>query len=282
VKKSFFFERGLSEAKPESRRRSRGSRFATTSSWLTRTVLGILFILVAVSALAEEATQKFPFVGKISQDNVNIRAGNNQNFEILSKLNSGNFALVTEESFGWYKVRLPQSAHCYVSKDFIEKNESGSISKAGNLNLRARPNKESSSIGQIKKGDIVSIVGEDIEGWYEILPPQGCYGWVKADFVSYYSNDVVKWEEENKPKDSKKITRPSPVAVGQVQNMGFTFRKRPGSHKLVSGGKSVYYLKSDKVNLKSYEGQIISVWGDILDLKTDKLVIDVLEVEVCK
>lgn len=229
-------------------------------------------LLISSVAFAEETTQKFPFVGKVNQDNVNIRAGNNENFEILSKLNSGNLVLVAEESFGWYRIRLPQFAHCYVSKNFIEKKENEAISKANNLNLRARPNKESSALGQVKKGDVVNIVGEDAEGWYEILPPQGCYGWVKTNFVSYYSDDVVKWEGK----------KPPPVAVGQVQNMGFTFRRRPGSHKLVSGGKSVYYLKSDKVNLKSYESQAIAVWGDILDLKTDKLVIDVSEVEVCK
>ena len=170
-------------------------------------VLAIFLITALVaSAFADEgaAAQKFPFVGKVTQDSVNIRAGNNQNFEILSKLNSGNLALVAEESFGWYKIKLPQSAHCYVSRDFIEKKGNEAVSKASNLNLRARPDKESSILGQIKKCGVVNIAGEDAEGWYEILPPEGCYGWVKADFVEFDSYDMTKLEEKIAEKSEKR------------------------------------------------------------------------------
>ena len=231
------------------------------------------FALFSV-CFAEETTQKFPFIGKVNADNVNIRAGANQNFEILAKANSGDLLYVAEEAYGWYKVRLPKSAHCYIARDFVEKKDNNWVSKTGSLNLRARPNKESSVIGQIKKGDKIFVASEDADGWLEILPPQGVYGWIKKDLVEFGSSDVQKWELAP--------AKPAPVAQGEVQNMGFTFRKRPGSHRLVSGGKTIYYLKSDKCNLKNFEGHVVSVWGDMLDLKTDKLVIDVTEVEACK
>lgn len=151
--------------------------------------IGILSILSAAGVLASGDEQpKPPFIGKIKIDNVNIRAGGNQNFEILAKANSDDLVEVAEESYGWYKIKLPQSAGCYVAADFIEKNQARGISKASNLNIRAKPDKEASIIGQLKKGDEVLIVGEDAAGWYQIKPPENCFGWVRLDLVKYYSS----------------------------------------------------------------------------------------------
>jgi len=248
---------------------------------LSKAIFFITLLISSVVFADEQAVQKFPFLGKISQENVNIRAGASQNFEILAKANAGDLIPVIEESYGWYKVRLPLSAHCYVAKDFVEKKDGQSLSKANNLNLRARPNKESSIISQLKKGDAVFIAAEDIDGWYEIFPPKDSYGWVKADFIVYQSEDIAKWEKMNdkRPVVKEVKIKPAPAAQGLVQNMGFTFRKRPGSHKLVSAGKAIYYLISDKCNLKNFESQNVSVWGDVVDMGVDKLLIKVTDIE---
>lgn len=151
--------------------------------------IGILFILSVAGALASNDEQpKPPFIGKIKIDNVNIRAGGDQNFEILAKVNSDDLVKVTEESYGWYKIKLPQSAACYAAVDFIEKNQTGGVSKASNLNIRAKPNREASIIGQLKKGDAVLIINEGADGWYQIKPPENCFGWVRMDLVEYYSS----------------------------------------------------------------------------------------------
>jgi uncharacterized protein YgiM (DUF1202 family) len=248
-------------------------------------LLAAFLILSAAVSFAEEGPHGFPFIGKVKDDNVNIRAGANQNFEILAKANSGDFLYVSEEAYGWYKVRLPKSAHCYVAKDFIEKKDDAAVSKTGSLNLRAKPNRESSVVGQVHKGDKVRIVSEDIDGWYEIFPTENSFGWVRADLIEYTLSDVQKWIADNAEKVVNKEevkAKPAPVAQGQIQNMGFTFRRRPGSHRLVLAGKTIYYLRSDKINLNNFQGQDVSIWGDIKDLKTDKLVIDVAEIEICK
>jgi|GEM_PF-833033 len=242
-------------------------------------VIWILSFVICSCAISFADEQHgFPFIGKVKDDNVNIRAGASQNFEILAKANTDDLLYVSELAYGWYKIRLPKSAHCYVAKDFIEKKSDAAVSRAAGLNLRAKPNKESSIVGQLKKGDKITIASEDLEGWYEILPTESSFGWVRADLLKYTPSDAQKWIADN----AQKQVKPVPVACGQVQNMGFTFRKRPGSHRLVLAGKTIYYLRSDKFNLKNFEGQDVSVWGDIKDLKTDKLVIDVTEIEPCK
>ncbi len=218
---------------------------------------------------AASEQQKPPFVGQVKSDSVNIRAGGNQNFEVLAKANSNDLISVIDESFGWYKVLLPKTAYCYVSKDFIEKNGSTGISKVSNLNLRARPDAQSSIIGQLAKGDSAIITEETKDGWYQIVSPANCYGWIYADFIRYYSgkNQALSFSPN------------SPVAHGTIEKVGFSFRKKPTSYKLVKNDKLVCYLKSDKYNLKDFEGKPVLVWGNNLKDEHGDPILNVFKIQ---
>jgi len=176
-------------------------------------ILGLLFLLSAASIFAEDDTsvQEFPFTGKAKVDNVNIRAGADKNFDVLSKLNSDDILSVVGKSYDWYKVVLPESAHCYVAKNYIEKDESGKYTcKVSNLNIRSKPNAGASILGQANKGDIVAVVADDADGWYEILPPEGAYGWVYSSLlekVIIEQKSQVEPEEESKPEIKKKAPK---------------------------------------------------------------------------
>lgn len=177
---------------------------------MTAKIAFLILLLSSSAVFAEEQAQKFPFVGKPAKDDVNIRAGNDQNFEILTKVNTDDLLFITEQSYGWYRVRLPKSAHCYVAKDFVDKKDQEAVSKASNLNVRARPNKESSVIGQLKKGDVITILAEETGGWYEILPPSDSYGWVRSEFLEPYQpaeEEGPKPVEEAKPVEKPKKKR---------------------------------------------------------------------------
>lgn len=170
----------------------------------------LIGLICPIDALGQKDLQlKFPFVGKPTRDDVNIRAGYDQNFEILTKANGDDTLFVIEQSYGWYKVKLPNSAHCYVAKDFIEKNDKEAASKVSNLNVRARPNKESSIIGRLKKGDAVTVLAETEDGWYEILPPEGSYGWVRSDFLEPQPCSTPGVEHGPKPvRENKPVEKP--------------------------------------------------------------------------
>ena len=167
---------------------------------IRHSVLIGLIGLICATAQGDKLQQKFPFTGRVKVDNADIRSGADQNFEILAKLNLGDTVSVLEEGWGWYKVKLPGFAYCYVAKDFIETNGTTGVSKAGRLNLRARPDRESSLIGQIQKNDAVTIINGDAEGWYQIKPPENSSGWIRADLVEYYVVPPVKPEEPKKQK----------------------------------------------------------------------------------
>jgi uncharacterized protein YgiM (DUF1202 family) len=167
---------------------------------IRQSILIGLIGLICATAQGDEPQQKFPFAGRVTVDNANIRSGADQNFEILAKLNSGDTISVLEQTRGWYKVKLPGFAYCYVAKDLIEANGTTGISKASRLNLRARPNRESAIIGQIQKNDAITIINGDAEGWYQIMPPETSSGWIRADLVEYYVVPPVKAEEPKKQK----------------------------------------------------------------------------------
>jgi len=256
---------------------------------LSTVFLGMFFSVAttAVFALEQQVkvqpivndSQKPPFIGKVLTDNVNVRAGGDKNFEVLVKLNNGSLIFVAGESFGWYKIVLPKTAYCYVSKDFVEKTASGAIAKVSNLNLRARPDKQSSIIGQISKGDTVTIITETGEGWYQIEPPKNCYGWIYNDLVSYYSSVSDKAEEDTAKKYSLLVNTGSEILEGIIEKIGFTLKKKPGNYKLVKDGKFICYLKSDKYNLKDFTGRPVLLWGEKSTGERDEQVINVVKIQ---
>ncbi|HLD88450.1 MAG TPA: SH3 domain-containing protein [Candidatus Omnitrophota bacterium] len=102
------------------------------------------------------ADEHFPFLGEASKESVHIRAGANINFESLGKLNKGGQVVVTGRHYEWYKVQLPAAASAYVRADYVKDtgNTTGTI-MTDKVNVRARSNSESSSLGQMNKGDLV-------------------------------------------------------------------------------------------------------------------------------
>lgn len=173
-------------------------------SAVAMTLYVTLSLYALTFAFAAEEQQKPPFTGQVKADNVNIRAGGNRNFEILCKVNKDDLLFVLDEAYGWYKIILPKWAACYVWKDFIGINNGQGFSTASNLNLRARPNKESSIIGQLAKGDAVTILNEDTQGWYQISPPKNSYGWIHAALIE---PGTAKQETATKETESKKPKR---------------------------------------------------------------------------
>ncbi len=245
----------------------------------------MLIILAIGAAFAQEEKQEFPFSGQIKKDNVNIRSGPGQNFEILSKLNSDDLVSAIGESYGWYKIALPKGVFCYVSKDYIDTNGGAEgVSNAARLNVRARPNKESIVLSQIAKGGTVQIVGEDEDGWYKINPPSDCYGWVRRDMVGLYVQEQANLQAPVKIDPAiKKAAVPADSNLikikGRVEKIGFTIRKRPGTHKLFQDKEFVYYLKTDKYNLKDFQGKEAAITGKIIEGDFDRPLIIVENIE---
>lgn len=151
----------------------------------------LIFVLFLANPVFAEKDERF--AGEITAAKVNLRAGPNANFEIITQLDKGDIVRVIGKNYDWYQISLPQKASCYIDKKYIkllDKN-SGEIS-ANNVNLRAGPGTSFNILGQLHSGTVVTVKQAD-EDWIEIYPPQECSGWVHKDYIKYYA-DIEQFE----------------------------------------------------------------------------------------
>ena len=259
------------------------------------------------SAWAEEA---FPFTAVCASSQVNVRAGQNRNYEELTELQEGEEVVVVEKSFSWYKIKLPLHARSYVSGQFVEKLADGIGMVTGNhLNIRARESSQASVIGRLSKGDLVKIVGESGE-WLQIEPVEQSFGWVADDYIVFQSASVppprvVEPPVRNIYKRKHLADRPpsppaSPfpmfdeqprsqtvqpamrvVAAGVIQGLGTRSLTENIRHQLVIEGKTAYYLKGYRSVMDGFQDYQVKIEGEVLpDIKAPHPVVLVTKIHL--
>jgi len=254
------------------------------------------------------------FIGEVTVDGLNLRAGFSTNFEILAKLNTGDKVLILSKESDWYKIKLPPQAEAYVAKPYIDQSGTAAFSKADNLNIRAGAGLSFSTIGQINKTEEIIVVGEE-EDWLTIIPPAGTTGWVHSAYIKLLDLDIAKYQdiekalleerlkpviveaeveefpeiaevaegtaEELKLKTTEESEGVPYLANGQLVSSG-RFFGRHGTHKLLENGLTIYHLQSDRYDLNLYRSYQVKIWGEIIN--TDKKnipLVEVTKIELC-
>jgi len=266
---------------------------------LRRIVVSFLGVLLFSSILS--AKEEYPFFGMVTQDNINVRAGANVNFEPLCKLIKNEKVAVVGKSYNWYKIILPKDATSFINEKYVSIEDSSGLITANRVNIRAKPGEIFSIIGQINKGSKVKILKKSGE-WYAIEPTEACFGWVHEKFIQYYSelnkgtlseisastlpckSCSKAWlSQSNKTKVQKKDTESNIVsAVGVIEPMGRVLN-RAGTHKLISDGKIAYILCGDRNKLDSLINFRVKVVGDTQNIPSSKYpVINVQTITACE
>lgn len=152
------------------------------------TIIALGLVMIAPFVLA--ATESFPFSGVVNVKELNIRAGQSISFEKVGILNKGDLVVVVEKSYGWYKIKLPQQAQCYVNRKLVQflRDQVGEIT-GDRVNVRSRPDLNSMIVGQLNKMTRVKIL-ETLDEWYRIQPIEGLYGWVSEEYVDFVSQEI--------------------------------------------------------------------------------------------
>lgn len=160
---------------------------------------------------------EFPFVGKATVDNLNVRSGANKNFPSLYKLKKDSEVIVRGEQYGWYKISIPQNVSLYIARQYVtQKGYLGEL-KADNVNVRIKPNSDADVVGLLKKGDIVSIIGQENKFYFTIKPTFNSYGWVTKEFVKFNSPFVLPKPSENLPLfDENKTDKPKEPVLDSI------------------------------------------------------------------
>ena len=158
--------------------------------------LGLIFLfsLCCFVQSASAATQQFPFLAEVSANEVNIRAGENKNFESLGRIKKGAKVVVVGKSYNWYKIELPSEAKSYINQDYIQMlDNSTGVVTGEKVNVRAGAGMNFSVIGKLIRGTQVRIVSKESQ-WYRIVPLQGMYGWIADQFIVFNSPDVSGYQ----------------------------------------------------------------------------------------
>ena len=217
-------------------------------------ILGAVLLVTNVYSKQD----RFPFVGEVTADKVNVRAGESTNFERLCQLRRGDEVIAVGRHFSWYKIRLPGAARCFVNAKYIRPIGNGAAEVvADRVNVRASGSINSSILVQLSRGDKVRIIA-DTDGWYQISPPDNSYGWVSDKFISFKSRKISKPKPTLEPvvddnsvepiKEQKKIiSAPKSVqgdtfsATGYIDVLPYP-EKKGILYQLLIDKKPAYYL----------------------------------------
>jgi SH3-like domain-containing protein len=237
------------------------------------------------------AKSEFPCWVSPKKDKINLRSGPNTSDEVLMQVAQGVKLEAVAEKYGWYKVRLPEGSSGYVHKKYVARRDGQGIVEADRLNVRSRPNTNASILCQLEKGAALNILDETGE-WYKISIGQIGFAWVNANVVSpcspgkqttvvmpqpnvvYYPIAQTEKSAPELPED-KELTS----ALGIVEDAGrlFSFRH---VFKLVEQDKTIYYLKSDTLDLSAYIYQPVRLWGKVLPQKARYPLLEVKKIEL--
>lgn len=161
--------------------------------------LVVVFMPVLISAQDEAAKS-----GVLTGDKVRVRVGPSTSHKILLELGKGTKVTVVGKDGNWCKIRMPSEVILWVSKNYIKMVEGGGEVTGDKVNVRTGTEASDIVVGQVSKGDKLSIVGTK-GGWYKIRPPEGFVAYMSAQFVRLEgtAGDVTQSPERVEPENGK-------------------------------------------------------------------------------
>ncbi|MBN1869877.1 MAG: SH3 domain-containing protein [Candidatus Omnitrophica bacterium] len=220
----------------------------------------------------------FPFLGEITADQVNVRAGQSANFERLCQLDTGDEVVVVGKEYSWYKIQLPPTARSYVSKTYIQYlGQSAGGIVADRVNIRAGAGTHNTVVGQLEKGEQI-FIKEELEEWYRIVPVAKSYGWVAEQYLKFKSVDVEEYqarvyappsfEEESLEPDEGRLDEED-VETEEIETfsaVGYVEKYDVGEtigiyYKIVERGRPVCYIQGVNHILGRFIHQKVFVEG---------------------
>ena len=130
----------------------------------------------------------FPFLAEITGDDVYIRSGPGTQYYNCGKARKDEKVKVVGNKFSWLQIVAPAGSYSWISKQYVQidprNNTSGTVIGdavrvyAGSDEVQ--PMHSTSMQVKLNKGDKVTIVGEEKDGYCKIAPPEGAYLWVSS------------------------------------------------------------------------------------------------------
>ena len=170
---------------------------------LVRTLLsaGLVIVMTVGAALASIGT------GTVTADSLRLRGEANTNSKTLALVPKNTTVTLLEKvSDSWYRVKY-NNLEGYMSADWLdvtlteeasaqapsagadgEQSLQGRVN-AGPLNVRSGPGTSYGKVGSLKKGALVTIEDDSVDGWYKITSGS-VSGYVSADYITLGADAV--------------------------------------------------------------------------------------------
>jgi uncharacterized protein YgiM (DUF1202 family) len=130
----------------------------------------------------------FPFMAEITGDDVYVRSGPGTQYYNCGKVRKDDKVKVVGNKFSWLQIVPPAGSYSWISKQYVQidaqSNTSGAVIGdavrvyAGSDEVQ--PMHSTSMQVKLNKGDKITIVGEEKDGYCKIAPPDGAYLWVST------------------------------------------------------------------------------------------------------
>jgi len=233
------------------------------------------------------ADEHFPFLAEVSKESVNVRAGPNTNFEKIDKLSKGVQVIVMGRSYEWFKIQPLSTTKEYIRADYLKIDDGGMAVVLGdNVNVRASANSDAASLGEVKKGTLVKVLGQE-NGWCSLAPVAGTFAWINQDFLKEVSSDVptlmliptIKMPTETivKSVPEKKTVIELITLQGTLQAIAQS-PEPDVRYEIRIDDKNSFYLK-DIPQISFFANKVVSVEGTIIPDPHKKFVYPLVQIK---
>ena len=154
-------------------------------------LFSVCFAQEDINSVVTEQTLSFPYIAQATGNEVYIRSGPGTNYYACGKLNKGDVVKVVATKYSWSCIVPPESCFSWISKQYVSidpTNPSVGVVNNDKVNVRAgredgNPLHSEQVQGQVSKGEMVRLTGEEQNDYYKIYPPSFAYLWVSSQFI---------------------------------------------------------------------------------------------------
>ncbi len=148
---------------------------------------------VFYAAHTQTALAALPTEGEVVAEDVYVRSGPSLNHYTTTKLSAGDRVRIVDEKDDWFAIAAPANTFSLISGDYVDTvdNKRGVVN-GNNVRVRAGSQLNSSKYTvqlQLSKGDEVTILGRNPDGFLRITPPKGAYFWISKKFIEPITAD---------------------------------------------------------------------------------------------
>ena len=135
----------------------------------------------------------------VNADVLNVRSGKGTDTSIIGTLQNGEIVTVLDNSdAGWVKIRTASGLEGYVAREYLTGTETPSepttpetpsetttaTVNADVLNVRSGKGTDTSIIGTLQNGEIVTVLDNSDAGWVKIRTASGLEGYVAREYLT--------------------------------------------------------------------------------------------------